>query len=68
MSTILRYVFATGEAIEMEVEDEYAAVVLKDRKDEGNQTGMNADIRYRWTSLHMRNGDFSEMKIRRKPS
>ena len=34
MSTILRYVFATGEAIEMEVEDEYAAVVLKDRKNE----------------------------------
>lgn len=37
MSTILRYVFATGEAIELEVEDEYAAVVLKDRKDEGNR-------------------------------
>ena len=37
MSTIIRYVFATGEAIEMEVEDEYAAVVLKDRKDEGNR-------------------------------
>ena len=37
MSTIIRYVFATGEAIELEVEDEYAAVVLKDRKNECNR-------------------------------